>query len=57
VTDFDILKVVLLFLLVQIIMLIGFSAGELSSAELAIGSGSTVDKFVNQCSHAGGFME
>jgi hypothetical protein len=46
VTDFDIFKVVLGFLFVQIIMLIGFSSGELSSAELAIGAGSTVDKFV-----------
>jgi hypothetical protein len=37
-------------------MLIGFSSGELSSAELAVGEGSTVDKFVQQCSHANGFM-
>jgi hypothetical protein len=57
VTDFDILQIVLLFLFVQSIMLIGFSAGSLSSAELAIGKGSAVDKFVNQCSHANKFME
>jgi hypothetical protein len=38
-------------------MLIGFSAGELSSSELAIGEGSTIDKFVQQCSHQNGFME
>jgi hypothetical protein len=57
VTDFDILKVVLVFLFIQFLMLIGFSAAELSSAELAIGTGSTVDKFVHQCSHAAGFMK
>jgi hypothetical protein len=57
VTDFDIFKSVSLFLLVQSICLIGFSAASLSIAELSIGSGSISDKYVMQCSHQNGFME
>jgi hypothetical protein len=57
VTDFDIFQIVLVFLFIQLVMLIGFSAAKLSEAKLSIGTGATVDKFVWECTQQNKFME